>query len=452
MCVREIIEKMHGYASFLQKFPAKIRQFFAKRKLEMASKITFEKINTLSPWQRIRFALCKKTLKKLYVVHLQRLRGEAKRRKIRVAFLINSTSKWHCEYLYDLFDKSDNFEPLMLATKGSPKDSLDGFHRVLAVLESSGKRFARAYDPVKRKYLSLKMFNPDIVFYEQPWGVEFEHRVPYVANFALACYTPYCFHLLHSEYNYLEKFHGFLWKYFVESTLHLESYRSKFNADNCVSVGSLHLDGYLSKKTLDVAPWKDKSPHSKRIIYAPHFSIGVNHRMATFHQNGQFMLNLADMYAGTTWIVRPHPDLRERAIGCGLMTEREFADYWSEWEKYGTVSWGGDFIDLFKTSDCLITDCISFLADYFPTGKPVFHLRSGEQAARFNDFAESIIETYYQIHNNAELERLFSRVIIGGDDFMAARRRAQAKTLGLIGEEMASKRVFDYIKSELNIQ
>jgi CDP-glycerol glycerophosphotransferase (TagB/SpsB family) len=197
--------------------------------------------------------------------------------------------------------------------------------------------------------------------------------------------------------------------------------------------------------------WKDASPTKKRIIYAPHFTFTTQHRVATFPQNGQIILNLASMYPQTTWVVRPHPSFDQHIIADGIMTQQELDEYYAAWGKYGTIVREGDYFDLFRTSDCLITDCISFLADYFPSGKPVFHLRRSDQSREFNDFSKNIIGTYYQIYSNAELERLFSRVMIGGDDFMASQRSKQLAKLQLLSDETASKRVFDYLRKELKI-
>jgi CDP-glycerol glycerophosphotransferase (TagB/SpsB family) len=157
----------------------------------------------------------------------------------------------------------------------------------------------------------------------------------------------------------------------------------------------------------------------KKIIYAPYFAFQDSHMVAMFYQNGQFILDLASMYPQTIWVIKPHPKFDDRVVADGIMTQQELDEYYGEWEKSGTIFRGGDYLDLFKTSDCLITDCISFLADYLPTRKSMFYLRIDVHIDPFNDFAENIIRTCYQIHSNAEFEKLFSQVIIEGNDFMA---------------------------------
>ncbi|MDR2779449.1 MAG: hypothetical protein LBB16_04195 [Puniceicoccales bacterium] len=446
------ISEVDGHANFLQKLYVNICQFFIKRRENAEQARMFEKINHLSWIKRLRFIKARKIIDNLYAQHLQDLQKAAKYRKICVAFLVNEVAKWYGGALYDLFENSNHFEPLILVTKKiTCYDTTEEFNATFSFFKNAGMRVECVYDATNSKFLDLKIFDPNIVFYGQPWGIEHIQSIGKVANFALTCYTPYCFHMMSSEYDYLELFHRFLWKYFVESPWHLESYKNRFKADNCVSSGSLHLDGYFSKKMPHMGFWKDTLSTKKRIIYAPHFTFTTQHQVATFPQNGRFMLNLASMYPQTTWVVKPHPSFDYSVVVDGIMTRQELDAYYAEWEKYGTVVKGGNYFDLFKTSDCLITDCISFLADYFPSGKPVFHLRRSDQLRKFNDFGKDIIGTYYQIHSNAELEKLFSRVIIGGDDFMASKRLKQMAKLELMSNKTASKCVFDHLQKELEI-
>jgi hypothetical protein len=316
----------------------------------------------------------------------------------------------------------------------------------------AGVHVEYAYDIAHDEFRDLKNFNLDIVFFQQPWDADYNSSIARVATSALTCYSPYCFHMMCSEYDYLERFHRLLWKYFVESEQHVMSYKDRFNAGNCAATGSTHFDEYLIKSKPIANLWKDDSGKKKRIVYAPHFTFNASHMVATFHKNGQAILNLASMYPDTTWAIRPHPNFEAHVIGNGIMTRDELECYYEEWEKYGIIFKTEDYFDLFKTSDCLITDCISFLADYLPTGNPVFHLRSEAQAVDFSDFGKDIINTYYQIHTNAELDRLFSRVMVDGDDFMKEKRIAQIKKLGIENGQCASRQIFDHILAELDLQ
>jgi hypothetical protein len=255
-----------------------------------------------------------------------------------------------------------------------------------------------------------------------------------------------------SSYNYFDQFHGLLWKYFVEFPSYVDSYRETFGADNCVAVGSMHLDPYMAGGQPGPVPWKDPEGNKKRVVYAPHFSMGNSHMTATFAKNWQFMFNLASMNPQTTWAIRPHPSFEQGVVSSGLMAKWDLEDYYRQWEKYGIVVRDGNYIDLFRTSDCLLTDCISALADYLPTGRPVFHLRDERQTVDFNAIGTRIIGSYYQVHSNVELYKLFSRVMVDGDDFLGEARRKCLEDLGLMAGKMASMRVFEHLEAEFGLR
>lgn len=451
--VRSFLKKFDKNANFLQRFFEKICKFFKRKIKKFSKERIFTKIDKFSLFERIRLRVMVRKTNLLYGKHLENLRKAVKCRRLKVVFVVKDPAKWHCGALYNLLLESENFEPLLLLTNFTPmEDNGTSYEERFLFFKNLGLRIEKIYDTSSGEYLKLETFRPDILFQEQPWEIEFGQGVIHGRNFALTCYVPYCFHLLVSSYDYLESFHRFLWKYFVESPLHLKSYEKRFNATNCVAVGSLHLDGYLSEKEPDISFWKDKSPEKKRIIYAPHFSIEYPHKMATFPKNGRFILDLAGMYPQTTWVFKPHPSFFANILDLKIMTRSDLDSYCDEWKNYGTIHNCGNFCDLFRSSDCLITDSISFLADYFPTGNPVLHLRSDKQTNEFNEFGQCIVETYYQIHENSELDALFSRVVINGDDFMKDKRKAHLEKLKLLDQKSAGARVFEYLRSELKIQ
>ena len=55
---------------------------------------------------------------------LKKLKKEKNKRKLRVAFLCNDETKWKCESLFKLLEKSEYFSPFILVTKSdAPKNS-----------------------------------------------------------------------------------------------------------------------------------------------------------------------------------------------------------------------------------------------------------------------------------------------------------------------------------------
>ena len=137
----------------------------------------------------IKYKYCTKNYKNI----LQKLRNEIKTRPLKVIFLVRENQKWTYKSLYEQFEKSEHFEPLVLvsiltlAHKGKDKtrNNLDENYKFF---KSQGLNVDYAYK--NGKYINLKEFNPDIVFYDQQWDLPTIHKPHRVSDFALTMYCP----------------------------------------------------------------------------------------------------------------------------------------------------------------------------------------------------------------------------------------------------------------------
>ncbi|MDR2628809.1 MAG: hypothetical protein LBC30_02350, partial [Puniceicoccales bacterium] len=199
--ILKVIKKTDECDNFWQKLCKNIHRSFVRRRKNAEEARTFEEINRIPLIKHLSFIKARKTIDNFYSQHLQNLQKVVKYRKIRVVFLVNEASKWHCGSLYDLFENSNHFESLILVTKRiTCYETTEEFNGTFSFFKNTGMRMECAYDSIKHRYLDLKNFSPDIVFYQQPWGIDHVQSISSVANFALTCYTPYCFHMMCSEY------------------------------------------------------------------------------------------------------------------------------------------------------------------------------------------------------------------------------------------------------------
>ena len=112
---------------------------------------------------------------------------------------------------------------------------------------------------------------------------------------------------------------------------------------------------------------------------------------ATFKENGKFILELAKKYDETTWLFKPHPRFKFALLINNVMTEDDINKYYNEWLKIGRIYDKGNYFDIFKTSDLLITDSISFRAEYLPTLKPII-CPTKHGSCKMNLLGKKIIE------------------------------------------------------------
>lgn len=399
----------------------------------------------------------KQKIQKRYEKILKRLNKKyVKKEPIRVDFIVSENSKWGYQSLYDLFEQSKIFEPrilisiLMNAHEGKDttrKNTAENYN----FFKSRGMRVEYLYK--NGEYLDLKNYNSDIVFYDQLWELPEDYMPKAVSKYALTCFCPYAFAILKDQGIYFAwKRQFYLYKYFIEHKLVLDLYKQydKYIAEKtCLITGYPKLDFYQQPLKQIHPAWKD--PQKTKIIYAPHHSLDNRLLLATFDKNGKFIQDLAKSHPETTWIYKPHPRLKFALIKSGIMTEDEYDKYVEEWARIGTVYMQGDYLDIFRSSDAMITDCSSFLAEYLPSKKPLIRLIN-PKGMSLNKLGEKVVSGYYSAHNNKELLEFFNKVIIQKDDYKRAKREKLIEEIFDFNESSASKIYKFLLKSILTEQ
>lgn len=144
-----------------------------------------------------------------------------------------------------------------------------------------------------------------------------------------------------------------------------------------------------------------KNPGGKKIIWAPHHSVREVPHTATFEQNYRFFLEYARAHSKeTSWVVKPHPLLAISAVKAGIFqSAEEWNKYLREWEILpNAVVINGQYGDIFKTSDCMILDSVSFKAEYLYVHKPLLYLTS--DMITNNEFGDLVQERLYTAPGN----------------------------------------------------
>ena len=341
--------------------------------------------------------------------------------KIKVGFLVNQNAKWNAENLYNLLANHNAFEPVILVSaydslhyqKDITKDSVSENYNFF---KSTGKNVLKAYDEKAHKYLDLQQFDIDILFYQQPWGIDKSQSIDIVSNYALCCYYAYGISVLDCPLE-VRPFHEKLYSYFIpnKQTFNLlKKYEIK-DLNNLKIIGYPKLDVYndLTKK-------EDTS--KKTIIYAPHHSYNRSVHIGTFDKLGKQILKFAKQHSEYNWIFKPHPDLKE-VLYKDIRFGKKFVDkYYQEWAKLGQSYEKGSYFQLFMDSDLLITDCDAFLLEYMPTGSPIIRLeRKG--GTKLSELGQDIIQGIYRVRKFKDFKKSFDEVMNKNNDELLNKRK-----------------------------
>lgn len=377
--------------------------------------------------------------------------------KIRALFVCEENQKWGYQFVYEQMKHDPCFEVMPVLLFPVVTQSRIDF------TQKENSEFFKAqriealdgYDYEKEKNKEIASLQPDLVFYQQPWYIHGKNHPKSVSDYALTMMIPYGYTTLNPNRwgtDSVKDVYSSLWTFFSESPYHNKFYQQTTglkDGENLVATGSPKMDYYRQPANKKVEKlWKSSG---KRIIWAPHHSIlsqGLG--MSNFPEQYKFFLEFAKLHQEYSFVLKPHPALRAMCISTGFMKEEEFDTYINEWQnlKNAVVYTQGNYFDIFKTSDVLITDCSSFLAEYFPSEKPIIFL-DREGRAAFDEFGENIKQGFYRIDNTENLETLLEKLLQQENDPLKSVRKEILKNIFYRTQTSASSNIITFLKKKL---
>lgn len=420
----------------------------------------------------ILWSIAHKLLVRVVFVNFRKLQTKRKERilrsktKITVAFQIVHSSIWKLDSLYRLFDASNRFEPFVVICPTSSQNNIEQRKEYDLCKRLCEERGYRYFESVREgSWVSLakiKMPKADLVFLQNAWEKTLpDYRIEAWSK-SLVCYVPYFFSLnAHDILNYGSAFHRKLWRYFLESEAHrlvATKYLKSFRYPKLVVTGYPGFDRIDSPAPMSSSSInnKPKTREVPKIIYAPHHAVSLNDAWwanPTFQLFAAPLLSLAEeRQSSCSFTFKPHPLLYEKLLAHPNWGAQKTASYWRRWQELrnGQVE-EGDYEHLFKNSDGLIHDGVSFLAEYLPTGKPALYLQNQAGGTNhLNDFGRALLSVHYTAKNREEVEAFIDNVVLGRVDTLKNRRTAAVRGyLGGAARRDSSQQIFREIENSL---
>lgn len=394
--------------------------------------------------------------------HQKALQIVRQKEKVKVAFFLIHESVWKYEVLFDLMLQHPRFEPQIFVcpvVNFGEENMLIEMNKSFEAFKNKGYDIIKTYDNATGEYLDIKKeFSPDIIFFTNPYDglVDYRYYIKMFPN-TLTCYVPYAIMTTNYEAFYNLKFHNLVWRIFSETPIHkkiaIQKQRNK--AKNNVVTGYPGFDQLLINKTPNYEVWKNKNSILKKVIWAPHHSMHELNKVSNFLEYFDVFLELAVIYKDKLQIAfKPHPLLRAK-LENDLNWGKEKTDaYYNKWINLDNGQFeGSDYIDLFLTSDALIHDCGSFMAEYLITGKPsLFMVRNESVMSLWSEFGEMAVAAHYQSRSKKQLIDFIENVVLSGNDWMKEKRNDFVQN-NLIQKNnlIASQNIMNYIENQIVI-
>jgi hypothetical protein len=374
--------------------------------------------------------------------------------KYLAVFLVHHAAAWDSvSGVYEAMTTSRDFLPLAVSIPHRfGKIEYDGEDEVSRTLSKLGVPHVRFDFADHRDGLALlKSLAPDILFRQAPWDVDIPEDYS-LANlsFTRLVYTDYGLGICDGWGDYDTPFHNKAWLLTCANDDHRRQYaeHTHHNGLRAFVTGFPKFDKLLERgRAMSVWPLGGER-RRYRIIWAPHHSVGpIGLAFGTFPWVCADILAWAARDEKIEVVFKPHPMLIETNGGVG---KELFDAFMASWNALGntSVQTGGDYAPLMSASDAMLTDGVSFLAEYPLFDKPLVWLDSGRHA-KLNPMGERAVEANYKVQTVAQAIAIFQRLRDRGDDPMKQRREAVRQYLMPFPGE-AAKRVLQCVRERFH--
>ena len=352
---------------------------------------------------------------------------------ITLIFLAIHDSIWKYEEVYRLFKEDKRFEVsvVVIPLVRNGIADMETYDQSMQFFKANNYKTFSSYDYENKQWLDVNdILKPDIVFFTNPHNLTFDKYYIIAFKDRLTCYVPYAFVVIQSIHmHYNQKIHYFLWKHFVETNIHSDfalSY-TKNNNENVIISGYPSLDVIFNSKYKPKEIWKTHTNNTYKIIWAPHHTIsgqGAGLDYSSFMDYANYFMDLLNLRNDIQIAFKPHPLLKEKLYADRNWGKEKTDSYYNSWSKQpnGQLE-GGDYIDLFYTSDAMIMDSASFIAEYLYFDKPLCFTKNDEDVKnRFNSFGQMIFDYLYTAKDKDEVKSFINDIVIGRDDYLKEKR------------------------------
>lgn len=377
--------------------------------------------------------------------------------KINVVFICHRPTVWaSLKSVYDELKANDKFNVSVIVIP--MKVTLPGLGYNHENYEWEGAceywkdyNCIKGYDDETKKWFDIKSLKPDYVFYQQPYNVMRcdSYKSEAVSKYAKICYVSY-FATMNINDELIEctpmDFLGDLSFYFTQNDIDHEFMKARIEDagkghSQTLLTGFPRYDDMEQYNDCDDDIWNLKKNEAFRVIWTPRWT--TNEGNCHFFDYKDKVIQYCDNNKDIDFIFRPHPQSFIEWNTTGELTVEQAQGYKAEYEMRNNmkIDYSKEYISTFASSDCMITDPSSVIAEYFLTGKPIIYCDSDYPV---DGFTKEITEGFYHVKSWEEVINVIER-LKNGEDPLYEKRQELIKKAFYIGFGSAGKKIADII-------
>ena len=378
-------------------------------------------------------------------------------KKINVVFVCHRPAIWESlRSVYDAIKADDSFNVHIVAIPN--KKELHSLGLNHEVYESEGaeefwKKYGciNGFDYEKKEWFDLRKLEPDYVFFQQPYNITRceAYKSWNVGQYAKICYlnyfSPVSFNEIYDECtpsDFLRDISFYFTQNKKDHDFIVDRYRRLgFYDTNCIMTGYPRYD-YLKKITRESDIWHDKQHKKFRLVWTPRWTTNEGNCHFFDFKDSLFEFCIEN---DVELVFRPHPQafLEWAATGEFSSEQQKKLRKLFEENELLHLDESGDYLSMFYSSDCLISDFSSIVYDYFLTGNPVI-FAEGKNAREDYELLEGAL---YRAGAWEEVKEILLK-LINGDDYLKERRASIMQTAYYINPNGAGQEIARILKGE----
>ncbi len=383
--------------------------------------------------------------------------------QLKVLFIVIHAPVWKVDSVFQKMLTDNHFYPYILVAPFIKKGKI----QMQQNMDETYHYFRKKGYPVVKaqkdgKWIDVEAeISPDIVFFTNPHNLTMKLYYTELYKKYVSYYVPYSHQI--SRYNdyynqYNQLFHNVMRRIFSPHMINKEIHEnySDNQGDNVEVTGYPAMEPFMDNNYQASNPWKKQNKQKFKIIWAPHHTIdSPSLPYANFLKYAEFFQSLVEQYKETVqWAFKPHPLLKVKLFNHPEWGKEKTDAFWDFWQNHPNCQLENDeYVDLFLTSDAMIHDSGSFLAEYLYTNNPVlFMVSSPNIQDYFNPIGCKAFEACYHAKQSQDITNFIENLIAGNDTMKENRLKFLEKDIfPFFQDKMPSERIIESIKKDFGI-
>ena len=353
--------------------------------------------------------------------------------KVNVVFVCHRPAVW--ESLHSVYDalKADGMFNVYIVAIPNKKE-LPNLWLNHEIYESEGaEEFWKSYGCINgynydtKEWFDLSKLEPDYVFFQQPYNITRceAYKSWNVAQYAKICYlnyfSPVNFGELYDECtpsDFLRDVSYYFTQNKIDHEFIINRYkRIGFHDTKCVMTGYPRYDN-LSQIRHSSDIWADKAHNRFRLIWTPRWT--TNEGNCHFFDFKDKLIDFC-LNNDVELVFRPHPQAFKEWESTSEFTTEEQLKLRKKFNNIQTlhIDESKNYLEMFYSSDCLISDPSSVIYDYFLTLNPIIYCTGTKE----HDKADLLHDGLYNVTTWNQVESVLKNLIRKKDTLKSEREK-----------------------------